>query len=103
MLDAQKLSHEKDERMKEGIYLSKAEHTLSGKIRRLNERVKKGVKINIAYEGKLKNELNKVIQKRMEVATEIRHITTMQSQFRKELAHKRLLEEFRKELTRRRR
>jgi len=89
MFDAKKLNNEKDEKMKEGIYLSKAEHTLSGKIRRLNERVKKGVKIDIAYEGKLKNELKKVIQKRMEVATEIRHITTMQSQFRKELARRR--------------
>ena len=85
MLDPQKLSVEKDEKMKEGIYLSRAEHTLSGKIRRLNEKVKRGGKIDIAYLAKLDRELRKVAQKRLELTREIRHITTMQGQLKKEL------------------
>lgn len=89
MLDQQKISREKDEKIKEQIYLSKAEHTLSGKIRRLNERVKKGAKVDIAYLGKLSNDLKKVTHKRVEATREIRHMTAMQSQLKKELARRR--------------
>ena len=89
MLDPQKLSRDKDEKIREDIYLSRAEHTLSGKIRRLRERVKKGVKIDMAYLGKLSNDLKKVTHKRAGVMKEIRHMTTMQSQLKKELMRRR--------------
>ena len=89
MLDEQKLGREKDKKVKEGIYLSKAKHTLSGKIRRLNERARRGGKIDIAYLGKLRNDLKTVNQKMTEVMGEIRHITTMHSQLKRELMRRR--------------
>jgi len=89
MFDVKKLNNEKDEKMKEEIYLSKAEHTLSGKIRRLNDKVRRGGKIDIFYMGRLTNELRKVTPKLVEIRLEIRHMTFMQSQLKKELTRRR--------------
>jgi len=89
MLGPQKLSRDKDEKVREGIYLSRAEHTLSGKIRRLSDRAKKGAKIDAAYLGRLRNDLKKVVQKRAGVTREIRHMTAMQSRLKRELARRR--------------